>query len=98
MLRTIHTSDDTVIYDKIVSAVFNEEMLNTKDHTENGGRLKISGNDISSILFSDLETDNRDHVVEVAKEVFRRHCAKHLEIIHMRMLGDCLQSNRFLFQ
>nr|GMC96802.1 eIF-2-alpha kinase GCN2 isoform X1 [Ipomoea batatas] len=94
MLRTIHTSDDTVIYDKIVSAVFNEEILNTKDHTENGGRLKISGNDISSILFSDLETDNRDHVVEVAKEVFRRHCAKHLEIIHMRMLGDCLQSNR----
>ncbi|XP_019168429.1 PREDICTED: eIF-2-alpha kinase GCN2 isoform X3 [Ipomoea nil] len=94
MLRTIHTSDDTVIYDKIVSAVFNEEILSTKDHTENGGRLKISGNDNSSILFSDLETDNRDHVVEVAKEVFRRHCAKHLEIIHMRMLGDCLQSNR----
>ncbi|VFQ81070.1 unnamed protein product [Cuscuta campestris] len=94
MLRAIHTSDDTFIYDKIVSAVFNEERPTAKDHTENNGRLMVSGNDTSSILFSDFETNNRDNVMEVAKEICRRHCAKHLEIIHMRMVGDCLQSSR----
>ncbi|CAH9082427.1 unnamed protein product [Cuscuta epithymum] len=95
MLRAIHTSDDTFVYDKIVSAVFNAERPNTKGHAEIDGRLIMSGNDTSSILFSDFETDNRDNVVEVAKEVFRRHCAKHLETIYMRMLGDdCLQSDR----
>ncbi|RAL54983.1 hypothetical protein DM860_013679 [Cuscuta australis] len=94
MLRAIHTSDDTFIYDKIVSAVFNEERPTAKDHTENNGRLMVSGNDTSSILFSDFATNNRDNVMEVAKEICRRHCAKHLEIIHMRMVGDCLQSSR----
>ncbi|KAK6776172.1 hypothetical protein RDI58_027173 [Solanum bulbocastanum] len=89
ILRTIHTSDDTGVYDKIVNAVFNEDTLNTKGHNTNLESSKVSGRDTSCILFTDLQTESRDHVIEIATEVFRRHCAKHLEIIPVRMLGEC---------
>ncbi|KAL0382837.1 UNVERIFIED_CONTAM: eIF-2-alpha kinase GCN2 [Sesamum calycinum] len=94
MLRTIHSSEDTSIYEKIVSAIFDEDTLSTKDNHENVGRLKSNRDDASSIIFTDLDTANRDLVVDIAVEVCRQHCAKHLEIIPMRMLGDCPQVNR----
>ncbi|KAL0340551.1 UNVERIFIED_CONTAM: eIF-2-alpha kinase GCN2, partial [Sesamum radiatum] len=94
MLRTIHSSEDTSIYEKIVSAIFDEDTLSTKDNHENVGRLESSRDDASSIIFTDLDTANRDLVVDIAVEVCRQHCAKHLEIIPMRMLGDCPQVNR----
>ncbi|CAI9778226.1 unnamed protein product [Fraxinus pennsylvanica] len=94
MLRTIHSSEDTSIYEKIVNAIFDEDMLGAKGIHESVGRPKLVGQDTSSILFSDLCTANRDQVVEVATEVFRQHCAKHLEIIPMRMLDERLQLNR----
>ncbi|MCD7473049.1 eukaryotic translation initiation factor 2-alpha kinase [Datura stramonium] len=93
ILRTIHTSDDTGVYDKIVNAIFNEDTLDTKGHNTNLESLKVDGRDTSCILFTDLQTDSRDHVVEIATEVFKRHCAKHLEIIPVRMLGECPQTN-----
>ncbi|KAL3324499.1 hypothetical protein AABB24_038571 [Solanum stoloniferum] len=89
ILRTIHASDDTGVYDKIVNAVFNEDTLNTKGHNTNLESSKVAGRDTSCILFTDLQTESRDHVIEIATEVFRRHCAKHLEIIPVRMLGEC---------
>ena len=94
ILRTIHTSEDTGVYDKIVNAIFDEELLSTKEH-ESVERLKLLGGDISSVLFSDVDTSNRDHVLEVAAGVFRQHCAKHLEVIPMHMLADSRQLNRF---
>ncbi|MCD7468236.1 hypothetical protein HAX54_006237 [Datura stramonium] len=93
ILRTIHYSDDTGVYDKIVNAIFNEDTLDTKGHNTNLESLKVDGRDTSCILFTDLQTDSRDHVVEIATEVFKRHCAKHLEIIPVRMLGECPQTN-----
>ncbi|CDP10052.1 unnamed protein product [Coffea canephora] len=93
ILRTIHTSEDTGVYDKIVNAIFDEELLSTKEH-ESVERLKLLGGDISSVLFSDVDTSNRDHVLEVAAGVFRQHCAKHLEVIPMHMLADSRQLNR----
>ncbi|KAK4341295.1 hypothetical protein RND71_039796 [Anisodus tanguticus] len=93
ILRTIHASDDTGVYDKIVNAIFNEDTLNTKGHNTNLESSKVAGRDTSCILFTDLQTESRDHVVEIATEIFRRHCAKHLEIIPVRMLGECPQSN-----
>lgn len=95
-LRTMQTSEDTSIYDKVVNAIFDEEMLNMKDHHQRVGRLQLVGNDTSSIQGTDLDTEFRDHVVEVTRELFRQHCAKRLEILPMRLLDDCPQFNRFL--
>ncbi|KAK9288122.1 hypothetical protein L1049_016570 [Liquidambar formosana] len=93
-LRTMQTSEDTSIYDKVVNAIFDEEMLNIKDHHQRVGRLQLVGNDTSSIQGTDLDTEFRDHVVEVTRELFRQHCAKRLEILPMRLLDDCPQFNR----
>ncbi|XP_075085700.1 eIF-2-alpha kinase GCN2 isoform X2 [Nicotiana tabacum] len=93
ILRTVHISDDTGVYDKIVNAIFNEDTLNTKGHNTNLESSKVIGRDTSCILFTDLQTERRDNVVEISTEVFRRHCAKHLGIIPMRMLGECPQAN-----
>lgn len=94
ILRTIHTSEDTAVFDKIVDAVFREDVASTKDRLEGIGRLKLLGEDTSSFLFTDVNTAKRDHVVEVATNVFRQHCAKHLEIIPMHLLGDDLECTR----
>lgn len=72
-------------------------MLNTKDSHENVGKLKLVRDDTSSILFNDVDTANRDLVFEVALEVCRTHCAKHLEVLPMRILGDFTQLNRYSF-
>ncbi|CAK9172609.1 unnamed protein product [Ilex paraguariensis] len=41
-----------------------------------------------------MDTETRDQVVEVSTEVFRHHCAKHLEIVPMQLFGDRLPLNR----
>ncbi|KAL8483117.1 hypothetical protein ACS0TY_025974 [Phlomoides rotata] len=94
MLRTIHSSEDTSVYEKVVSAIFDEDKLSTKDHHESIGRLKSVKDDTSSIIFTDADTANRDLVVDIAKEVYKQHCAKHMDTIPMRILGDCPQVNR----
>ncbi|CAA0833246.1 Probable serine/threonine-protein kinase GCN2 [Striga hermonthica] len=94
LLRTIHSSEDTSVYEKLVSAIFDEEMLSTKENHENVGRLKLVEDDTSSIIFTDVDTANRDLVIDIAKEVYRKHCAKHLEIVPVRILGDGQQFNR----
>lgn len=86
-------SEDTSIYDKVLNAIFDEEMLSTK-HTSQAGRLQSVGDNSSSIQFTDFETEVRDYVVDVNREIFRQHCAKHLEILPMRLLDDCPQFNR----
>ncbi|XP_057781604.1 eIF-2-alpha kinase GCN2 isoform X2 [Salvia miltiorrhiza] len=94
ILRTIHTSEDTSIYEKVVSAIFDEDKLRTKDSHENVGRPKSIRDDISSTIFTDVDTANRDLVVDIVREVYRQHGAKHLEIFPMRILGDDHQVNR----
>lgn len=96
ILRTIHTSEDTGVYDKIVNSIFNEESLSSNEH-ERGGRLRLVGGDTSSIMLTDVDTSYRDQVIEVAARVFRQHCAKRLENIAMRMSGDCFQLDRSPF-
>ncbi|KAL4567577.1 hypothetical protein LXL04_023165 [Taraxacum kok-saghyz] len=91
MLRTMHNDEDTSIYDKVVDAIFNEERLRTKDNLL---IPKLNGNDTSSIQYTDSDTEIRDLVWEVSAVVFRLHCAKRLEIIPMRLLGDSLKFNR----
>ncbi|XP_020236018.1 eIF-2-alpha kinase GCN2 isoform X2 [Cajanus cajan] len=92
ILRTMQKSEDTSIYDKVLNAIFDEEMLSTK-HIRQVGRLGSVGDNSSSIQYTEFETEVRDYVVEVNREIFRQHCAKHLEISTMRLL-DCPQFNR----
>ncbi|XP_006443036.2 eIF-2-alpha kinase GCN2 [Citrus clementina] len=91
ILRMMHSSEDTSIYDKVVSSIFDEETLDMKHHA---GTLRLNRDNTSSIQYSDLDTELRDYVVEVTKEMFRQHCAKHLEIEPMYLLGDCPQFKR----
>ncbi|KAH9727632.1 eIF-2-alpha kinase GCN2 [Citrus sinensis] len=91
ILRMMHSSEDTSIYDKVVSSLFDEETLDMKHHA---GTLRLNRDNTSSIQYSDLDTELRDYVVQVTKEMFRQHCAKHLEIEPMYLLGDCPQFKR----
>ncbi|GMJ08489.1 GENERAL CONTROL NON-DEPRESSIBLE 2, ARABIDOPSIS THALIANA GENERAL CONTROL NON-DEPRESSIBLE 2 [Hibiscus trionum] len=93
ILRTMQTSEDTSVYDKVLNAIFDEEMLATKNHHQNAGRMGMVHHD-TSIQFADLDTELRDYVAEVSMEVFKQHCAKHLEIVPMRLLDDCPQFSR----
>lgn len=91
----MQTSEDTSVYDKVVHAIFDEEMLGMKNNHQNAGRLRMVQHDTSSIQFADLDTELRDYVAEISREVFKQHCAKHLEIIPMRLLDDCPQFYRY---
>ena len=95
ILRTMQTSEDSSIYDKVVTAIFDEEILSIKDQHQHTSRFRLPGGGSSSIYYADSDTEVRDYVTEISKEVFRKHCAKHLEIIPMRLLDDCPQFNRF---
>ncbi|KAJ6917431.1 hypothetical protein NC652_019703 [Populus alba x Populus x berolinensis] len=94
MLRTMQTSEDRSVYDKVVNAIFDEEMLRMKNQHQRAGRLRIARDDTSCIQLEDLDTELRDCVIEIVREVFKQHCAKHLEIIPVRLLDDSPQFNR----
>lgn len=81
------TSEDSSIYDRVVNAIFDEETLVLKDDQPDCGT--------ASIQYTDLGTEVRDHVIDVTKEMFRLHCAKHLEINPMYLLDGSAQINRF---
>lgn len=88
-LRTMQTSEDTSVYDKVVNAIFDEDTLASRSSHHHSGRLKSVADDVSAVQYSDVDTEVRDHVIDVTREVFRRHCAKHLEIIPLHFLDDC---------
>ncbi|KAJ6419097.1 hypothetical protein OIU84_029244 [Salix udensis] len=94
MLRTMQTSEDRSVYDKVVNAIFDEEMLRMKNQHQRAGRVRIARDDTSSIQFEELATELRDCVIEIVREVFKQHCAKHLEIIPVRLLDDSPQFSR----
>ncbi|WCJ41344.1 protein kinase family protein [Euphorbia peplus] len=87
ILKTMQISEDRSVYDKVVNSFFDEEMLSMKMQ-HHAPRLRMGGCDTSSIQYADLDTEIRDYVTEAAREVFKHHCAKHLEIIPMRLLDD----------
>ncbi|XP_074281489.1 eIF-2-alpha kinase GCN2 [Silene latifolia] len=86
-LQTMQTSEDTSVYDKVVNAIFDEEMLATRcsHHSE---RLKLAGGITSAVQYSDVETEFRDNVIDACRELLRRHCAKHMEIIPLHLMND----------
>lgn len=88
----MQTSEDSSVYDRVVSVIFDEEVLEMKSHQSSSSRLCA---DDSYIQYTEINTELRDYVVEITKEVFRQHCAKHLEVIPMRLLSDCPQFSRY---
>lgn len=91
ILRIMQTSEDSSVYDRVVNVIFDEEVLETKCHQSSGSRVCA---DDSYVQYTEVDTELRDYVVEITKEVFRQHCAKHLEVIPMRLLSDCPQYSR----
>lgn len=83
------------MYHKVVNAIFDEEMLSNKDRHHHADRLRLPGGDSSATQYADLDTEVRDYIVEIAKDVFKKHCAKHLEVVPMHLLDDCPKFNRF---
>ncbi|KAI6699187.1 hypothetical protein NL676_019306 [Syzygium grande] len=94
ILRTMRNSEDTSVYDKVVSSIFDNEALRMKDKHQNGDGLNLHKYHDYSIQYPEFDTELRDHVMEVSREVFRQHCAKHLEIIPMHLVDDSPQIKR----
>ncbi|KAK3204428.1 hypothetical protein Dsin_018474 [Dipteronia sinensis] len=94
ILRMMQTSEDTSIYDKVVSSVFDRELIGMKNSYQHAGVLRVTGDNASSIQYTDLDTELRDYVIEATRELFRQRCAKHLETIPMYLLDDCPQFKR----
>ncbi|KAK4752449.1 hypothetical protein SAY87_021247 [Trapa incisa] len=88
MLRTMRTSEDTRVYDKVVSAIFDEEALMMKDQQQHTARSKLDGNADPYNSCTEFGAELRDHIVDVTTAVFRQHCGKHLEFDSMHMLYD----------
>lgn len=88
----MQTSEDSSVYDRVVNGIFDEEVLEMKSHQSSRSRVCA---DDSYVQYSEMDTELRDYVVEFTKEVFRQHCAKHLEVIPMRLLGECPQFSRY---
>lgn len=93
-LRTMQTSEDTSVYDKVVSAIFSDEMLASRSSHLHSEVSKIVGDVTSVAQYSDVETELRDYVVDASREVFKRHCAKHLELKPLRLMDDFAVSGR----
>uniref|UniRef100_A0A803KTE7 non-specific serine/threonine protein kinase n=1 Tax=Chenopodium quinoa TaxID=63459 RepID=A0A803KTE7_CHEQI len=89
-LRTMQTSEDTSVYDKVVGALFNEELLASRS-----SHLHHSIGDVTSVAqYSEVETELHDYVIDASKEVFKRHCAKHLKLKTLRLMDDFPVSGR----
>ncbi|KAJ0977116.1 hypothetical protein J5N97_012590 [Dioscorea zingiberensis] len=89
ILRTIQTSEDTYVYDRVVSTIFDEERLVIKGHHQNVSSGKMSRDEPSFGQCNEYDTELRDNAFEITKEVFRQHGAKRLEISPMRVLDGC---------
>ncbi|KAK1294604.1 putative serine/threonine-protein kinase GCN2 [Acorus calamus] len=96
ILRTMQTAEDSYVYDRVVSTIFDEEKLIARAHRQHGTRGKISRDESSFTQYTELETELRDDAIDVAKEVCRQHGAKRLEITPMRVMDDSQPNNRFI--
>ncbi|KAF5733896.1 Kinase family protein isoform 2 [Tripterygium wilfordii] len=94
ILRTMQTSEDTSVYDKVVNTIFDDEALEMKIQRHCAGRLRMDRDGMPSIQYTDVNTELRDYVIEITREMFRKHCARHLEVIPISLLDDSPQFNR----
>ncbi|KAL6650949.1 hypothetical protein ACP70R_009874 [Stipagrostis hirtigluma subsp. patula] len=86
VLRMIQTPEDTYVYDRVISTIFNEDRLIAKMQCQHESSKKPIGNIDNSELL--------DTIIEVAKEVFKRHCAKRFQISPLHTLEGNFTENR----
>lgn len=91
----MRTSEDTIVYDKVVSAIFDEASM-MKDQQQPAERFKLDGNVDPYISCTEFGAELRDHVADMTTEVFKQHCGKHLEFNSLRMLDDRPYLIRFI--
>ncbi|KAG8082505.1 hypothetical protein GUJ93_ZPchr0014g47605 [Zizania palustris] len=86
VLRMIQTPEDTYVYERVISTIFDEERLIAKTQCQHeSGKKSTCKNDNSELL---------DSIIEVSKEVFKRHCAKRFQISPLHILEGKLNENR----
>ncbi|KAK3142214.1 hypothetical protein QOZ80_4BG0343710 [Eleusine coracana subsp. coracana] len=86
VLRMIQTPEDTYVYDRVISTIFNEDRLIAKSQCQHESSKKPTTNIDNSELL--------DTIIEVAKEVFKRHCAKRFQVSPLHTLDDSFTDNR----
>ncbi|KAJ3680723.1 hypothetical protein LUZ60_017001 [Juncus effusus] len=93
VLRMMQAPEDSYVYDRVVSTIFNEERLINKITNNNEGQSKImTSNHIQRGDQVDFEF--RDIVCDVSKEIFKRHCAKKVDGSPFRFLDGTFPFNR----
>ncbi|KAI0496268.1 hypothetical protein KFK09_022582 [Dendrobium nobile] len=95
VLRALQSSDDSYVYDRVVSSIFDMKRLVVKALHLNGGSSKQIRDDPSFLQYTELDTELQDNAIEITKEVFRQHGAKRLEISPMRILDGYQPVNRW---
>uniref|UniRef100_A0A0E0KS85 non-specific serine/threonine protein kinase n=1 Tax=Oryza punctata TaxID=4537 RepID=A0A0E0KS85_ORYPU len=86
VLRMIQTPEDTYVYDRVISTIFDEERLIAKTQCQHEGSKKSTGKSDNSELL--------DSIIEVSKEIFKRHCAKRFQISPLHTLEGKFTENR----
>jgi translation initiation factor 2-alpha kinase 4 len=82
----IQTPEDTYVYDRVISTIFDEERLIAKTQCQlEGSKKSTCKSDNSELL---------DSIIEVSKEVFKRHCAKRFQISPLHTLEGKFTENR----
>lgn len=92
----IQTPEDTYVLDRVVSTIFNEERLINKSHQQQEVSTKTMQKDFFT-QSSELDYELQDTIIEVSKEVFKRHCAKRLGASPLQILDGTFPFNRHAF-
>ncbi|KAL0910004.1 hypothetical protein M5K25_020925 [Dendrobium thyrsiflorum] len=95
VLRALQSSDDSYVYDRVVSSIFDMKRLVVKALHLHGGSSKQIRDEPSFLQYTELDTELQDNAIEITKEVFRQHGAKRLEISPMRILDGYQPVNRW---
>lgn len=95
ILRTIQTSEDTYVYDQVISTIFDEERITLKGQRQHVERDKITQDESSFVQYPKDMSAFRDIVTEASREVFRKHGSMRLEITPMCLLSGYQQPKRF---
>ncbi|XP_078447574.1 protein kinase family protein isoform X2 [Wolffia australiana] len=93
VLRTIQTSEDTYVYDHILSTIFDEERIMMKARRQRMD-VKVVPNDSPFRQPTVMASELRDSICEVCKEVFSIHGGKRVEIAPIHLFDGLHSYNR----
>ncbi|KAJ7570217.1 hypothetical protein O6H91_01G110500 [Diphasiastrum complanatum] len=86
ILRTIQSADDNAVYDQVIAAIFAEERHTMKSRNTDRENVKLKRRDLD--MLSMKYVGAQDRVLEMAKEVFIRHGARHFESARISVVDD----------